>query len=349
MGDYTPQATPSAQPVPPADSVFVPSPVQDSVPVDPNRPISTIPADPMATASTTPVPDNPDLHRPEPTVSADLLEATHSADETPPVQPSDADARMQTQSNPMPSEPPADSPFSPVSPQAPQVPLAPELSASPSSEPIDQGSIKEPSGVPEPSQVQSNLSEPASGLTAVQPSETKTKSAEIAPETSQVRQEAPSADSQPEVAPKQSFGDLISSPQPPPLQDQSSPSPVPPTPPAPPSAEAEPSSLPDLSIPSIPSIPPTPLQPEQSISVGTGTPDLSEKRKQAVQARKQKVADRLEKIVTFVSQKGKASNRDIRDVLHVSQTTVSDYCHTLVSSGKLKREGKAKATTYSLP
>jgi hypothetical protein len=153
---------------------------------------------------------------------------------------------------------------------------------------------------------------------------------------------APSADSQPKVEPKQSFGDLISNSQPLPTPDQPSPAPAPSAPQTPPNPEAV-SPLPDLSVPSVPSNPPTPS------SNSPFTPDLSEKRKQAVQARKQKVADRLEKIVSFVRQKGKANNRDIRDLLHVSQSTVSDYCHTLVSSGKLKKEGKAKATRYTLP
>jgi len=186
--------------------------------------------------------------------------------------------------------------------------------------------------------MQSSPSEQAPSGIDAQPPEMKPESAGINSEPPQARQEAPSADlsveasaksdSQPAAEPKQSFGNLISEPQPP------AQAPVPSIPDA-----VQP--LPDLSIPSVPSMP--------SVVVGSSLPNLSEKRKQAIQARKQRVADHLEKIVAFVSQKGKASNHDIRDLLHVSQTTVSNYCHTLVSNGKLKREGKAKATTYSLP
>jgi len=194
--------------------------------------------------------------------------------------------------------------------------------------------------------VQSIPSEPAPGPTEIQQPEAQSKSAGINPEPPQASQEAPSADSQPTAEPKQSFGDLISEPKPPPVSDQAPKTQSPTIPPAPPPAPEAVQPLPDLSIPTIP---PVAQPPEKLVSVGTGAPDLSEKRNQAIQARKQRVADHLDRIIAFVGQKGKVNNQDIRDLLHVSQTTVSDYCHTLVSSGKLKREGKAKATMYSLP
>jgi len=291
---------------------------------------SVSPADPMATPSATAVLDNPAINRPEPTVSADSPEVTQSADETPPIPPITIDARTQTDPNTMQSDPPADSPSDPVLPQSPKAPLSSDLSVSSPPQPVEQG-IKDASGVPEPSLVQSSPSESARVVTDVQRSETKPESAGIAPDPSQASQEAPSADSQTTAEPKQSFGDLISDPQPP--------------------AQAPVLTIPetvqplhDLSIPSIPSVPSQP-----PVSVDTSVPDLSEKRKQAIQARKQRVTDHLGKIVAFIGQKGKVNNRDIRDLLHVSQTTTSEYFRVLVANGKLKREGKAKATTYSLP
>ena len=277
------------------------------------------PADLTSTASASPVTDTPDLNRQEPTIPVDFPSSPEVSQSPLPVE---ASAQVG---------------------QNPQVPQAPDLSVSPLPVPesTEQSSIKDSSTVPEASQVQSGAPEPASRPTDVQPSETKTESAGIAPNPPQASQVAPSADSQPKVEPRQSFGDLISNSQPLPTPHQPSLTPVPSVPQASASPEVV-SPLPDLSVPSIPPTSPAPS------STSPVTPDLSEKRKQAIQTRKQKVAERLDKIVAFVRQKGKVSNRDIRDLLHVSQTTVSDYCHILVSSGKLKREGKAKATRYSL-
>ena len=76
--------------------------------------------------------------------------------------------------------------------------------------------------------------------------------------------------------------------------------------------------------------------------------DFSSKRQQALQTRRKKREDHLVKIIALVGQKGKVSNKDVRDALRVSQSTASDYLHALVKSGKIKKEGKAKATKYYL-
>lgn len=47
-------------------------------------------------------------------------------------------------------------------------------------------------------------------------------------------------------------------------------------------------------------------------------------------------------------EEGTVNNQDIRDILHVGQSTVSDYLKILVSQGVLKPEGKGKATVYTL-
>ena len=68
----------------------------------------------------------------------------------------------------------------------------------------------------------------------------------------------------------------------------------------------------------------------------------------ATQMRKKKKEENLQKIVSFIEGKGIANNIEIRDFLHVSQSTATDYLHNLVSSGRIKTEGKGKATIYHL-
>ncbi len=68
----------------------------------------------------------------------------------------------------------------------------------------------------------------------------------------------------------------------------------------------------------------------------------------ATQKRIEKREENLNKIVQFLQSKPKANNNDIRDFLHVSQTTATEYLHTLVDSGKIRIEGKGRATFYHL-
>ena len=42
------------------------------------------------------------------------------------------------------------------------------------------------------------------------------------------------------------------------------------------------------------------------------------------------------------------NNQDVRDLLHVSQSTATDYLTELLKSGKLKSKGKAKARIYKV-
>lgn len=146
-----------------------------------------------------------------------------------------------------------------------------------------------------------------------------------------------------------SFGDLIKdihpeasvvqSPQNPPIPQSSSPN----TPPAthnPPPVDLSPSS----------SNPP-PIQPQQDLQTAgpTYNSQLNTNQLKAIQARKQKHDDNIAKIVELMRKKGKAENRDVRDFLRVSQTTATDYLHTLVSRGQIKRQGQGKATFYYIP
>lgn len=68
----------------------------------------------------------------------------------------------------------------------------------------------------------------------------------------------------------------------------------------------------------------------------------------ANQARQKRRDENLSRIMDLVKRKGKVNNQDIRDFLHVGQSTVSDYLKILVSRGVLKPEGKGKATVYTL-
>lgn len=73
----------------------------------------------------------------------------------------------------------------------------------------------------------------------------------------------------------------------------------------------------------------------------------SSKRQQALQVRRKKRDEHLAKILTLVSQKGKVYNNDICEFLRVSQSTATNYLYTLVKDGKIKTEGKGKATVYT--
>ncbi len=53
----------------------------------------------------------------------------------------------------------------------------------------------------------------------------------------------------------------------------------------------------------------------------------------------------LNQIVEFARKK-QINNQDVRDLLQVSQSTASNYLSELVKRGKLKVEGRARATSY---
>jgi hypothetical protein len=159
------------------------------------------------------------------------------------------------------------------------------------------------------------------------------ESATIEPKPLEAPQNTIPADSKPPETPKTtSFGDLMGNPSD--LSDEPAihidTIEAPPVQPSPP--PISPSSPSDPSLPSDPSD----QTDEQS----------DERRLHANEVRKQKKEDNLAKIIMFVQSQGKATNLDIRDYLHISQSTTTGYLRTLVNSGKLKKEGKAKATKY---
>lgn len=63
-------------------------------------------------------------------------------------------------------------------------------------------------------------------------------------------------------------------------------------------------------------------------------------------AKKAKRDEAIQKIFSFAQDKKRITNEHARDLLHVSQSTATDYLTELVNRGMLKVEGKGKATVY---
>lgn len=292
MGDYTDSPVPSADSTSTASASAVPNAP------DPNRPVSTIPAD-SSQAS--------DSAQPKPADPVDqVFEATASATVIPPAdsQPA-APILPQSPESPQPSDAPVQVvPPTQVEPQSPPVFTPPEA-------PKESG-IQEPSPSNQPPQVQP---EAPKNTPVIRVENVPSQSAGIKPEPPQGAQNAPSADSKPPESPKSSFGDLMGIP-------------------------ADLSAEPAIHIDPIeaPTAPPVSDEKEASAI----------HRQRAVEARKQKREENLTQVLELAQKKGKIDNLDVRDFLHISQTTATDYLRTLVISGKLRKEGKAKATVYSL-
>lgn len=77
------------------------------------------------------------------------------------------------------------------------------------------------------------------------------------------------------------------------------------------------------------------------------TEEQTVRRQRANQARKQRRDDNLNKMMEYVGRKGSITNEDTRDLLHVSQSTATDYLSDLVKLGMVKVDKKAKATVYT--
>lgn len=101
--------------------------------------------------------------------------------------------------------------------------------------------------------------------------------------------------------------------------------------------------------PQIPETPQAPVFPEAEIDRRAQEKLLAElevRRQKANQTRQTKKEDNLTKIEKLMTEKGKINNDDVCDFLHVSQSTASNYLKDLVNQGKIKIEGKGKATIY---
>ncbi len=74
--------------------------------------------------------------------------------------------------------------------------------------------------------------------------------------------------------------------------------------------------------------------------------ELDVRRLKANQVRQTKREENLMKIEKLVEEKKQINNDNVRELLHVSQSTASEYLQTLVNRGTIKIEGKSKATIY---
>jgi len=322
---------------------------------------------PVSTPSASPVTDT---NRPEPTVSADSSQV--SADST--VSPANSNLSVETKEEevekPAESQPPDQepSPPSPI-PDLSSLSDSSDISGSSSVPPIEsappqvgQSSPSEATKPPE-EKVDTDISSIDQQATQVQqeaPKDTSTidtvqsenQSAEIKPEPLESPQDAPLANNNisesvntTPSSPSITFGDLLS-------------------------AESQPSSSPDLSSLSSPSdLPvssfpnpqptthnsqPTTYNPQlttynpQPISFSSQLDQLSLHRQKANKVRQQKKQNHLNKIMELARNTKTITNTDIQRLLHVSQSTATNYLSELVNKGLLKREGIRGGTRYKI-
>ena len=76
--------------------------------------------------------------------------------------------------------------------------------------------------------------------------------------------------------------------------------------------------------------------------------ELDARRQKANQARLQKKEDNLKKIFELVQSKRVVTNDEVRDFLHVSQSTATNYLAEMVNRGMLKKEGERGGAKYSI-
>ena len=84
-------------------------------------------------------------------------------------------------------------------------------------------------------------------------------------------------------------------------------------------------------------------EPEKPQPPQTNLDELRAKANKERQDRKQEHLSEVEKL----AKSKQINNDDVRELLHVSQSTATNYLEELTKQGKLKKSGKAKATTYS--
>ncbi len=151
----------------------------------------------------------------------------------------------------------------------------------------------------------------------------------VSPQPSQTDQSQP-------VTPSISFGDLIKDIKPEESVIQ---------PPAPVPSEPTITSIPTpppitINSPPIPSAPPSPASPSSDQSFL--------RRQKANQVRSQKKTNHLSKIMELAKHTPSISNTDIQRLLHVSQSTATNYLAELSRRGLLKRLGIRGGAKYTL-
>lgn len=75
--------------------------------------------------------------------------------------------------------------------------------------------------------------------------------------------------------------------------------------------------------------------------------EQEERRKLANVARAKKKTDNLNRVLEFARERKMVTNDDVRDFLHISQSTATNYLMELVNRGMLKREGERGGTKYT--
>jgi len=101
--------------------------------------------------------------------------------------------------------------------------------------------------------------------------------------------------------------------------------------------------------PQVPQIPQNPQSNDEKIQKQVDDKlkvELEARRQKANQARQTKREEHLMKIEKLIEQKKQINNSDVCDLLHVAQSTATNYLADLVSRGTIKMDGKAKATVY---
>jgi len=76
--------------------------------------------------------------------------------------------------------------------------------------------------------------------------------------------------------------------------------------------------------------------------------ELHARRQKANKARAKKKEDHLTKIFNLVQTKRVVTNDEVRDFLHVSQSTATNYLTEMVNRGMLKKEGERGGAKYSI-
>lgn len=331
--------------IPPADSV------QPSL--EPDRPDSTKTADspPAEPESKPSLPDQP------------VEETKQTSDEPPqPTLPNLADSPQSSQSGrlnePIISPPEISSPSATPSPS----PITPSNTPSPSEPDLsNQSNI---STLPQESPTNTVLSDNNAPQVQQEASRDTPLSEPIKPveESAENKPESPEQPTTPSTppenippkppSPKVGFGDLLNktkvsepavSPSSPPVQQSAtdvvtSPEPAEEKPVIPPPLSTQPTPTPSV-------INQNEIGKKVDEKIKARLTFLQQKGNQKKREKKQAM---LQRIVEIARTKGKINNQEAQKILHLPQSTLTDYFKELVSQGTFKREGKGKATYYHL-
>lgn len=63
-------------------------------------------------------------------------------------------------------------------------------------------------------------------------------------------------------------------------------------------------------------------------------------------ARQKNMEKHLQQIIAFAQEKKELTNQDVRDLVHVSQSTATDYLKALVNKGVLRINKRSRKTSY---